>query len=87
VAIIYWYNRHVLSWELSITLDKKFCLEALHRALKTSRPEIFDTDQGSQVTSFEFTGILEASRIRISMDGRGRVLDNIFIEPLWRTVK
>jgi putative transposase len=87
VAIIDWFSRYVLSWELSSTLDKEFCLDTLHRALKTSRPEIFNTDQGRQFTSSEFTSTLEASGIRISMDGRGRVFDNIFVERLWRTVK
>lgn len=87
VAIIDWFSRYVLSWELSITLDKEFCLDTLHRALKTSRPEIFNTDQGRQFTSSEFTATLEASGVRISMDGRGRVFDNIFVERLWRSVK
>jgi putative transposase len=87
IAIIDWYSRYVLSWELSNTLEVGFCLEALERALKVSRPEIFNSDQGSQFTSKEFTAVLEGAGIQISMDGRGRVFDNIFIERLWRTLK
>ena len=87
VAIVDWYSRTVLSWALSTTLEKEFCLEALRAALSTAKPEIFNTDQGAQFTSPEFTGILEGHGIRISMDGRGRVFDNIFVERLWRTVK
>ena len=87
VSIIDWYSRYVLAWELSNTLEVGFCLEALQEALKISRPEIFNSDQGSQFTSKEFTGRLEEEGIRISMDGRGRVFDNIFIERLWRTLK
>ncbi len=87
VAIMDWYSRYVLSWKISNTLDKEFCIEALERALGLSMPEIFNIDQGSQFTSQEFTGRLEASGIKISMDGRGRVFDNIFVERLWRTVK
>lgn len=86
-AIMDWYSRYVLAWELSNTMDKGFCIEALERALGISGPEIFNMDQGSQFTSIDFTGILEANGIRISMDGRGRVFDNIFVERLWRTVK
>jgi len=82
-----WFSRYVLSWELSNTLDVRFCLEALHRALKSAKPEIFNTDQGSQFTSGAFTGLLDQNNVRISMDGRGRFFDNIFIERLWRTVK
>jgi len=82
-----WFSRYVLAWELSILLDKEFCLTALDRALGISRPEIFNSDQGGQYTSADFTGRLEAKGIRISMDGRGRVFDNVFIERLWRTVK
>jgi putative transposase len=82
-----WYSRYVLSWEVSTSLDKGFCLVALEKALQQSRPEIFNTDQGTQFTSTEFTGRLKASGIRVSMDGRGRVFDNIFVERLWRTVK
>jgi putative transposase len=87
MAIIDWFSRYVLSWEVSITLDTSFCLEALDRALKIATPEIFNTDQGSQFTSHEFTDRLKAADIRISWDGRGRALDNIFVERLWRSVK
>jgi len=87
VAIIDWYSRYVLSWELSNTLDTEFCLKALERALRVSKPEIFNSDQGSQFRSKEFTGRLEDVGIQISMDGRGRVFDNIFIERLWRSLK
>lgn len=87
-AVIDWFSRYVLSWELSNTLDVEFCLSALERALASGRrPEIFNTDQGSQYTSKAFTGRLEVEQIRISMDGRGRALDNVFVERLWRTVK
>jgi len=87
VAIMDWYSRYVLAWELSITMEKEFCISALDRALKISIPRIFNTDQGNQFTSNEFTSCLEGNGIAISMDGRGRVFDNIFIERLWRTVK
>jgi len=87
VAIMDWYSRFVLAWEISTTLDTLFCLSALEKALELSTPEIFNTDQGSQFTSREFTGRLEKEDIRISMDGRGRVYDNIFVERLWRSVK
>lgn len=87
VAIIDWYSRYVLAWELSNTLDVEFCLEALRRALLIGTPDIFNSDQGSQFTSDDFTGILSARGIHISMDGRGRALDNIFVERLWRSVK
>lgn len=87
VAIMDWYSRYVISWELSNTLEVGFCLEALEKALRISRPEIFNSDQGSQFRSKEFTGMLEGAGIQISMDGRGRVFDNIFIERLWRTLK
>jgi len=87
VALMDWHSRYVLAWELSNTLDKEFCLKALESALRFSKPDIFNTDRGSQFTSQEFTGKLEASGIRISMDSRGRVFDNIFVERLWRTVK
>lgn len=86
-AVIDWYSRYVLSWTLSNTLDGAFCLEALEQALQKGRPDIFNTDQGSQFTAHAFTSRLEADNIRISMDGRGRALDNIFVERLWRTVK
>jgi len=87
VAIIDWYSRYVLTWQLSNTLDGAFCLAALDQALATGQPEIFNTDQGAQFTAQVFTGRLLAANVRISMDGRGRALDNIFIERLWRTVK
>ena len=88
VAIMDWYSRCVLSWELSNTMDTSFCVEALQRALATGRrPEIFNTDQGSQFTSEAFTGQLTRHGIAISMDGVGRAFDNIMVERLWRTVK
>ena len=87
VAVMDWYSRYVLAWELSNTLDTGFCLAALERALGISQPAIFNNDQGCQFTSHEFTQRLEAAGIRISWDGRGRFLDNIFIERLWRSVK
>lgn len=87
VAIMDWYSRYVLSWALSTTLDVDFCLEALREALAMARPEIFNTDQGSQFTSGAFTGVLEDAGVAISMNGKGRVFDNIFVERLWRTVK
>jgi len=87
VAIMDWHSRYVAGWELSTMLDKSFCLEALGAALRRSKPEIFNTDQGPQFTSEEFTSRLEAAGIRVSMDGRGRVCDNIFVERLWRSVK
>lgn len=86
-AVIDWYSRYVLAWQLSNTLDTQFCVDALQAALRLGQPEIFNTDQGSQFTSASFTGILEAAGIQISMDGKGRALDNILIERLWRTVK
>jgi len=86
-AVMDWYGRYVLSWALSNTLDAAFCVEALGRALAISQPEIFNTDQGGQYTSEAFTGRLKAAGVKISMDGRGRVCDNIFVERLWRTVK
>lgn len=87
VAVLDWYSRYVLSWRLSNTLDGAPCLEALESALAHGTPEIFNTDQGSQFTATAFTTRLEASGIAISMDGRGRALDNVFIERLWRSVK
>lgn len=87
MAIIDWFSRFVLAWELSITLDTSFCLEALDRALQAARPEIFNTDQGVQFTSKDFTDRLLQAQIRISWDGRGRALDNVFVERLWRSVK
>ncbi len=77
----------MISWEISNSLEVEFCLEAMEKAIMLSKPEIFNTDQGSQFTSKEFTGRLEELGIRISMDGRGRVFDNIFIERLWRSLK
>ena len=87
VAIIDWYSRYVLSWRLSNTLDVSFCIDALEEALEKGSPEVFNSDQGSQFTSKEFTERLLSEEIKISMDGRGRVFDNIFIERLWRSVK
>jgi len=87
VAIIDVYSRYVLSWRLSNTLDADFCVEALHEALKRGRPEIFNTDQGTQFTSEAFTGLLKQHGVRISMDGKGSYNDNLFIERLWRSVK
>jgi putative transposase len=87
VAVMDWFSRYVLSWALSITLDVGFCLEALEQALGVATPDIFNSDQGAQFTSLEFTGRLAAAGIQISMDGRGRALDNVFVERLWRTVK
>jgi len=87
VAIIDWYSRYVLSWSLSNTMDSGFCIEALKDALRKGRPDIFNTDQGAQFTDEAFTGILQQHGVRISMDGKGRYNDNLFIERLWRTVK
>ncbi len=88
VAIIDWEPRKVLAWRLSNTMDVEFCLEALEEVLdQFGRPEIFNTDQGSQFTSLWFTGVLQKAGIRISMDGRGRWIDNVFIERLWRSLK
>ncbi len=87
VAIIDWYSRYVVSWELSNTLDADFCIQALERALVTTEPEIFNTDQGCQFTSQDFLKPLQDRDIKISMDGKGRALDNIFIERFWRSVK
>jgi len=87
MAIIDWYSRYVLNWALSTTLEADFCIEALTEALDSSYCEIFNTDQGSQFTTHRFTGPLLAKGIQVSMDGRGRALDNIFVERLWRSVK
>lgn len=87
VAIIDWYSRYVLAWEVSVTLDSNFCISALEWALERGQPEIFNSDQGSQFTSADFTNRLQRRGILISMDGRGRALDNVFVERLWRTVK
>ena len=86
-AVIDWYSRYVLSWRLSNSLDADFCVEALEQALKRGRPEVFNTDQGSQYTAVAFVARVEASGAKVSMDGRGRWLDNVFVERLWRTVK
>jgi putative transposase len=87
VAVMDGFSRYVLSWAVSITMDVGFCLEALDQALEGARPDIFNSDQGAQFTSLDFTGRLASVGIQISMDGRGRALDNIFIERLWRTLK
>lgn len=88
VAIMDWATRHVLSWRLSNSLDAAFCVEALEEALaRYGRPSIFNTDQGSQFTSLEFTSVLKDAGVRISMDGKGRWMDNVFIERLWRSLK
>ena len=86
-AVIEWYSRYILTWELSNTFESSFCVWALERALRQGRPEVFNTDQGSQFTSEAFTGVLLDHEIAISMDGRGRALDNVFIERLWWTLK
>ena len=86
-VVMDWYSRYVISWELSMTMDKGFCTRCLNRALSKGTPEIFNTDQGSQFTSNAFTQILKDSKVKISMDGKGRAFDNIMIERLWRTVK
>jgi putative transposase len=86
-AVIDWYSRYVLAWRLSNTLDGSFCREMLEEALRGGRPEVFNTDQGVQFTASAFTGRLEAAGVAVSMDGRGRALDNVFVERLWRTVK
>jgi putative transposase len=87
VAILDWFSRYVLSWQVSLTLDTSFCLQALEQALRIAKPEIFNSDQGVQFTSAEFTTRLQSAGIQISWDGRGRALDNIFVERLWRSVK
>ena len=87
VAVMDWFSRYVLAWELSMSLDSGFCVAALQAALAISQPDIFNTDQGSQFTSEAFTGELLGREIQVSMDGRGRAFDNIMIERLWRTVK
>jgi putative transposase len=87
VAVMDWFSRYVVSWRLSNTLDGLFCLEALEAALQHGQPQIFNTDQGVQFTARAFTAAVEQAGVRVSMDGRGRALDNIFIERLWRTVK
>jgi putative transposase len=87
MAILDWYSRYVLDWELSINLEADFCIETLARVLANKRCDIFNTDQGSQFTSKAFTGMLKKHGIKISMDGKGRAFDNIFVERLWRSVK
>ena len=87
VAIIDWFSRYVLTWQLSNTLDGAFCLATLKQALTNGQPEIFNTDQGAQFTAHDFTQCLLDADVKISMDGKGRALDNIFVERLWRTVK
>ncbi len=86
-AVIDWYSRYVLSWELSNSMDSLFCIAALEQSLELGLPEIFNTDQGSQFTSDAFTGVLLDKQIALSMDGRGRAIDNVFIERLWWTLK
>jgi putative transposase len=87
VAILDWFSRYVLAWQTSITLDTSFCLDALEQALRLGQPEIFNSDQGVQFTSRDWTSRLQTAHIRMSWDGRGRAFDNIFVERLWRTVK
>jgi putative transposase len=87
VAVMDWFSRYVLSWAVSITMDVGFCLEVLEQALGMATPDIFNSDQGAQFTSVDFTARLETAGVKISMDGRGRALDNVFVERLWRTVK
>ena len=86
-AVIDWYSRYVIAWRLSNTLDGGFCLEMLEEALRSGCPEVFNTDQGVQFTAEAFTGRLESAGVAVSMDGRGRALDNVFVERLWRAVK
>ena len=86
-AVIDWFSRYVIAWRLSNTLDGSFCLEMLEDALRSGKPEVFNTDQGVQFTAAAFTGRLESSGVAVSMDGRGRALDNVFVERLWRSVK
>jgi len=86
-AVIDWFSRYVVAWRLSNTLDGSFCLEMLEEALRSGKPEVFNTDQGVQFTAAAFTGRLEAAGVAVSMDGRGRALDNVFVERLWRSVK
>ncbi len=87
MAVMDWFSRYVVAWDVSNSMESEFCVSVLKRALKKGRPGIFNTDQGSQFTSEEFTGTLAKADVRISMDGRGRALDNAFIERLWRSVK
>ena len=87
VAIMDWHSRYVVAWRLSNTLEADFCVDALKEALGQGQPEVFNTDQGSQFTSLEFTQVLQEHGVKISMDGKGRYNDNIFVERRWRTVK
>ena len=87
VAVMDWYSRYVLSWRLSNTMESDFCVAALEEALENGRPEVFNTDQGSQFTSEQFTSVLKSADVLISMNGKGRCLDNVFVERLWRSVK
>ena len=87
MAIIDWYSRYVLDWEIDISLEAEFCIETLKRTLTNNQCEIFNTDQGSQFTCKDFTDVLVGKQIKISMDGKGRALDNIFVERLWRSLK
>jgi putative transposase len=86
-AIIDWYSRYVIAWRLSNTLDGAFCQELLQEALRLTTPEVFNTDQGSQFTALAFIQLLESAGVAVSMDGKGRCLDNVFVERLWRTLK
>ena len=86
-AVIDWYSRYVIAWRLSNTMDGSFCVELLEEALGSGKPEVFNTDQGAQFTAEAFTGCLEGAGVSVSMDGRGRALDNVFVERLWRSVK
>jgi putative transposase len=86
-AVIDWYSRYVIAWRLSNTLDGSFCLDMLEEALSTGRPEVFNTDQGAQFTAAAWTGRLESAGVAVSMDGKGRCLDNVFVERFWRTIK
>lgn len=86
-AVIDWFSRYVIGWRLSNTLEGSFCLDLLDEALQQGRPEIFNTDQGAQFTAEAFTGRLQSAGVAVSMDGRGRCLDNVFVERLWRSVK
>ncbi len=85
-AVIDWYSRYVVAWRLSNTLDRSFCTEVLEEALRSGKPEVFDTDQGVQFTAGAFTGCLERAGVAVSMDGRGRALYNVFVERLWMIV-
>jgi putative transposase len=87
-VVLDWYSRYVLSWEVSVTMEEDFCVSALESALRRhGRPEVFNTDQGSQYTGAAFTGVLKAHQVTLSMDGKGRAMDNIMVERLWRSVK